>query len=254
MSTQAQARTRARSASAERRAPGAQAAGAPSERGAPEASAAAAAAEQVGPGSPGTRAAAAERGVSRSHEARTAAAAPDGPIMPRARSAAPNPPRRPNRANRVGRRGEQAAADYLRQRGYRLLERNWRSPDPEVRGELDLILRHRGTLVICEVKARTGSHLPHPAAAVTPEKAARLRRLAAVWLREHPATSRRPRPPHTAASPSRLPAPFALISRLLAPPPPPVHTATIRIDVVAVRLAPREPFVVLGIDHLIGVA
>jgi len=163
---------------------------------------------------------------------------------------------RPDRRGRVGRRGENVAADYLRQRGYRLLDRNWRSPEREVPGELDLVLRHRGTLVICEVKARTGSRLAHPAEAVTPEKAARLRKLAVVWLREHDRrTARRP-------APGRLPDFIRAATSFVAPsiasvparPSSDRSPASIRIDVVAVRLAPREPFPVLSIDHMIGVA
>ena len=126
---------------------------------------------------------------------------------------------------RVGRLGEQAAASYLAGLGYRVLALNWRSPDPEQRGELDLVLRHRRDLVICEVKTRTGAALAHPAEAVTEEKAARLRRLAVVWLRSS-------RPPRRAV---------------------PGHSF-LRIDVVAVRLGPQEPFPLLSIEHLRGVA
>ena len=126
---------------------------------------------------------------------------------------------------RVGRLGEQAAASYLAGLGYRVLAQNWRSPDPEQRGELDLVLRHRRDLVICEVKTRTGAALAHPAEAVTEEKAARLRRLAVVWLRSS-------RPPRRAV---------------------PRHSF-LRIDVVAVRLGPQEPFPLLSIEHLRGVA
>jgi len=137
---------------------------------------------------------------------------------------------------RIGSRGERAAAGYLVERGYRVLDRNWHSGEPEQRGELDLVLRRRGVLVICEVKTRTGERLAHPSEAVTDEKAARLRRLAALWLRER---GRRPagRPgPWT----GRRPSPF-------------VPTA-VRIDVVAVRMGPREPFPILSIEHLEGVA
>jgi putative endonuclease len=134
---------------------------------------------------------------------------------------------------RVGRLGEQAAARYLEGLGYRVLDHNWRSPDPEQRGELDLVLRHRRDLVICEVKTRTGDALAHPAEAVTREKAARLRRLAVLWLRGH-RRSRRSRSPFTART-------------TLAP-------SRVRIDVVAVRLGPREPFPVLSIEHLQAVA
>ena len=136
---------------------------------------------------------------------------------------------------RVGSLGEQAAARYLEGRGYRVLDHNWRSPDPEQRGELDLVLRHRRELVICEVKTRTGDALAHPAEAVTREKAARLRRLAVVWLCGH-RDSHRPRSPLSAA-------------RIAAPAP-----TRVRIDVVAVRLGPREPFPVLTIEHLQAVA
>ena len=137
---------------------------------------------------------------------------------------------------RVGRLGEQAAARYLEGLGYRVLDHNWRSPDPEQRGELDLVLRRRGVLVICEVKARTGERLAHPSDAVTDEKAARLRRLASLWLREQAGRSASRGGPWT----GRRPSPF-------------VPTA-VRIDVVAVRLGPREPFPLLSIEHLEGVA
>ncbi len=138
---------------------------------------------------------------------------------------------------RVGSRGEQVAAGYLAERGFRLLERNWRSGDPEQRGELDLVLRRRGVLVVCEVKARTGARLAHPAEAVTEEKAARLRRLAALWLREQAGRRSAPR------------------GGLWVPRSRPfVPAAAVRIDVVAVRLGPREPFPVLAIEHLEGVA
>lgn len=156
-----------------------------------------------------------------------------------------------SRPRRVGRRGEQVAAGYLRQRGYRLLDQNWRSTDGEVPGELDLVLRYRGTLVICEVKARTGGRLAHPAEAVTPEKAARLRRLAVVWLRDHDRHHGIWRPA-VGGLPAFIRAATSFVAPSSASPAPP--PSAIRIDVVAVRLAPREPFPVLGIDHLVGVA
>ncbi len=59
--------------------------------------------------------------------------------------------------------GERAAAAHYRAHGYAVLERNWRCPV----GEIDLICARGTTLVVCEVKARTGSAHGHPLEAVT---------------------------------------------------------------------------------------
>jgi len=58
--------------------------------------------------------------------------------------------------------------------------RNWRCRD----GELDLIVRRGRTFVFCEVKARSTDLFGVPAEAVTLQKRARIRRLAARWLDE----------------------------------------------------------------------
>lgn len=126
----------------------------------------------------------------------------------------------------LGRYGEEAAAHYLLGAGYQLLDRNWVCRDPDLRGELDLVARYRRTVVACEVKTRAGDLLAHPAQAVTREKAARLRLLAARWLREH----------QRGAS-------------------PPLHRAArLRIDVIAIRTGPRAPYPLRSLDHLVGVA
>jgi putative endonuclease len=89
---------------------------------------------------------------------------------------------RPNQRAELGRAGEEKAAAWYRARGYAVLDRNWRC----AAGEIDLICARGGTLVICEVKARTGSWHGHPLEAVTPRKQQRLRRLAAAYLRARP--------------------------------------------------------------------
>ena len=71
---------------------------------------------------------------------------------------------------------------YL-QRGYTVVERNWRCAV----GEVDLILSmsrgtHANVVVFCEVKARASSEFGGPWAAVNWAKQRRLRRLAAIWL------------------------------------------------------------------------
>ena len=82
----------------------------------------------------------------------------------------------------VGRYGEDVAARFLAAAGLVVLERNWRCE----LGELDIVARDGDELVVCEVKTRRGTGFGTPLEAVTPSKAARLRRLAARWLAEHP--------------------------------------------------------------------
>jgi len=79
----------------------------------------------------------------------------------------------------LGRYGEDRAAQYLADRGYEIIERNWRS----ARGEIDLIARVKDRLVFVEVKTRNGSGFGHPFEAITEVKVARMRRLVAEWCR-----------------------------------------------------------------------
>lgn len=86
-----------------------------------------------------------------------------------------------NGRRELGAWGERLAADYLRRRGMVVLERNWRCPQ----GEIDIVARDGGCLVVCEVKTRSGPAFGGPLHAVGWRKQARLRRLAAAWLAEH---------------------------------------------------------------------
>lgn len=85
-------------------------------------------------------------------------------------------------SQQLGRFGEDVAARHLAAGGAEILERNWRCRD----GELDIVARDSGVLVFCEVKTRSGSGFGSGAEAVAGRKAARIRRLAARWLAEHP--------------------------------------------------------------------
>jgi putative endonuclease len=86
----------------------------------------------------------------------------------------------------VGARGEDAATDGYRRRGYRIVARNWRCR----LGELDLVAERRGVLVFCEVKSRSGgAALGGGYEAVTWRKQAKLRALAEAFLH---ATGSRP--------------------------------------------------------------
>ena len=70
----------------------------------------------------------------------------------------------------IGNVGEDAAARYLRRKGYKVLERNYVAAGHEI----DLIAKNADFLCFVEVKTRTAGHEndmeARPAAAVTPEK------------------------------------------------------------------------------------
>ena len=66
----------------------------------------------------------------------------------------------------LGDRGEAYAANYLRQNGYRILTRNYRTKI----GEIDLIAEDQDTLVFIEVKTRSSVRYGMPAEAVNYKK------------------------------------------------------------------------------------
>jgi len=85
----------------------------------------------------------------------------------------------------LGRRAEDLVASRLRAEGWTVIERNVRVPG--VRGELDLVALDGDALVFVEVKARSAGSLAgpeRPALAVVGRKQAKIRGLAAAWLRE----------------------------------------------------------------------
>lgn len=115
-------------------------------------------------------------------------------------------------ASAIGAYGEDLACEFLTDLGYELVDRNWRCDQ----GELDIVARDGASLVFCEVKTRRSTAFGSPVEAVTPAKAARLRRLAISWLRAHDQ-----------------------------------HADEVRIDVIGVLSPPSAP---AQIEHLVGVA
>jgi putative endonuclease len=81
----------------------------------------------------------------------------------------------------LGQQGEQVAARFLTEAGLAVLGRNWRCSQ----GEIDIIALDGRTLVICEVKTRSGVRYGTPLEAISKPKLRRLRRLAVTWVRAH---------------------------------------------------------------------
>ena len=84
-----------------------------------------------------------------------------------------------------GQWGESLARRHLERAGHRIVDRNWRSPEPHVRGELDVVSVDGGVVVFTEVKARRRSGFGGAAAAVDERKQQQIRSLAESWLRLH---------------------------------------------------------------------
>ncbi len=72
--------------------------------------------------------------------------------------------------NELGKKGEELAAQYLIEKGYEILERNWRNTHKEI----DIIAKDGESLVIVEVKTRQSDEHGEPDLAVTRQKQTRL--------------------------------------------------------------------------------
>jgi putative endonuclease len=80
----------------------------------------------------------------------------------------------------VGKRGEDAAAQHLEKRGYKILERNFTCP----LGEMDIIALDRKTLCFIEVKTLSGKAYGPPEIAVNVYKQRKLSQVALAYLNQ----------------------------------------------------------------------
>mgnify|MGYP001559559692 CR=1 FL=1 len=84
--------------------------------------------------------------------------------------------------NPIALKGERIAALYLRNKGFKILESNFRKGY----GELDIIATDKDTLVFIEVKTRTSSKYGNPLEAITPWKLKSLVKTAQYYKITHP--------------------------------------------------------------------
>ena len=91
-------------------------------------------------------------------------------------------------ARAVGERGEQIAADFLENQGYRILERNYRFE----RAEVDLVCfqphddySSGGQIVFVEVKSRSGKNFGAPEDAVDAAKKQQIVKASRAYLYEY---------------------------------------------------------------------
>ena len=86
----------------------------------------------------------------------------------------------PTPRQQIGRRAEQLAAEYLAAQGLTILARNYRRR----LGELDIVARGGGVLVIAEVRTRSSDAFGSAAASVAGAKQRRIIRAAAQLLQQ----------------------------------------------------------------------
>lgn len=109
----------------------------------------------------------------KSHGFRRRAGAPGAPVSG-------NTDKRRSTAYAKGVDAEHLAAQMLRRRGFRVLDKRYRTPA----GEVDLIVADHSALAFVEVKRR--SSRTDAGEAITPRQQARITGAAEFWLHEHP--------------------------------------------------------------------
>ncbi|MFB0564569.1 MAG: YraN family protein [Candidatus Aminicenantaceae bacterium] len=81
-------------------------------------------------------------------------------------------------AHALGKSGEETALEYLKNKNYRIIKRNYRF----LRGEIDIIAYDKNTLVFIEVKTRRSKVFGLPEESVTPRKQNQIRKIAQGFL------------------------------------------------------------------------
>jgi len=80
---------------------------------------------------------------------------------------------------RPGKEGEAIAVRFLRRNGYRIVQKNYRTPI----GEIDIIARDGDTLVFIEVKTRESLRYGPPFESVNSRKRLKITKVATLYLK-----------------------------------------------------------------------
>jgi putative endonuclease len=77
--------------------------------------------------------------------------------------------------------GERLAAEFLRGRGYHIIETNYRCPE----GEIDIVARYGDSLVFVEVRTKQSRRFGTPEESITSVKKEKMRLVAARYREAH---------------------------------------------------------------------
>jgi putative endonuclease len=81
----------------------------------------------------------------------------------------------------IGRSGEEAAVEFLKQNGYRIIQRNYKNK----LGEIDIVAKDDNTLCFIEVKTRTSFTFGYPQEAITLTKQKKINKVAMSYLKQY---------------------------------------------------------------------
>jgi len=81
----------------------------------------------------------------------------------------------------IGSQGEQLACNFLKKKGYRILETNYRC----LYGEIDIVARHQSCLVFVEVRSRSHPGFGAPEESLTSAKVSHLENSVYHYLQHH---------------------------------------------------------------------
>ena len=81
--------------------------------------------------------------------------------------------------NTLGKEGEDIAAAFLKKKGFRIIEKNYRTAF----GEIDIIAQDRGVIVFVEVKTRSDITFGYPFEAVNPKKREKISKVALCFMK-----------------------------------------------------------------------
>ena len=77
--------------------------------------------------------------------------------------------------------GEKLAKDFLKKRGYHIVETNYRCPE----GEIDIVAKHKDYLVFVEVRTKKSLEFGSPEESITSAKKERMKATASYYRQAH---------------------------------------------------------------------
>ncbi len=83
--------------------------------------------------------------------------------------------------NELGKRGEALASEYLKEKGYTILAKNWRWQN----NEIDIIAQQNNLIIFVEVKTRGTAYFGHPEVFVTKAQQKLYIKLANAYVLQH---------------------------------------------------------------------